>query len=304
MSEQTTIWPGPARKVQWQVTTEAATICGPRPENQDCFLLVNPGADATYMRGGRQEHHTIRNWTDGYMRAAIMDGMGGHADGGHLATLAAICLLEHPPSENLEQLRKTMLAVHDALLRESNGPGIGGCTLVLMDINLHRGQALVANVGDSRCYFARREQVFQVTRDSRVHEFAYRDGEIDKETYEASLKPSSRLAQAVGFGSVHCFSRQHEALDAGLRIDLPHELPLKLIQHADGQQIMLESGDVLTLVTDGALTPRILENPRQLWHSDDLAKMLSTMRPELKDNATVMTLKVGEAVKHRHSPER
>ena len=105
----------------------------------------------------------------------VADGMGGHAAGEVASRLAVETVLQswtastatRPHQALRGAVRGANAAVFSASLdRETHGMGTTCVSLALVD-----GEALVANVGDSRCYLVRRRQCSQVTSDhSRVGE--------------------------------------------------------------------------------------------------------------------------------------
>jgi protein phosphatase len=105
----------------------------------------------------------------------VADGMGGHAAGEVASRLAVESVLQswvassatRPHQALRGAVRAANMAVFSASLdRDTHGMGTTCVCLAVVD-----GEAIVANVGDSRCYLVRRRQCSQITADhSRVGE--------------------------------------------------------------------------------------------------------------------------------------
>ena len=105
----------------------------------------------------------------------VADGMGGHAAGEVASRLAVETVLQswmtgsaaRPHQALRSAVRAANMAVFSASLdKETHGMGTTCVALAVVD-----GEAIVANVGDSRCYLVRRRQCSQITADhSRVGE--------------------------------------------------------------------------------------------------------------------------------------
>jgi protein phosphatase len=108
---------------------------------------------------------------------AVADGMGGHS-GGEVASALAVKALEHVFKErkgnkSLAELlsfgvEKSNQIIFDQAAQKSELTGMG-TTLTAMAI--HKDQAVVAQVGDSRCYIFYEGQLYQLTEDhSQIYE--------------------------------------------------------------------------------------------------------------------------------------
>lgn len=289
-------WHCPATEDRMAVTVEAASLQGPRADNQDAILMVRPGGCATLLKKGALEETFAPAWADisHHLRVAVLDGMGGHAEGGLASARAATLLLDFPPCETMGATRDMVFQVHQALMAELGGPARAGTTLVLADLDLRSGQICTVSVGDSRSYLQSEAGVFQLSFDARPAEYLFRDGLLDEQTYRQSIGegPTSRLAQALGFGSVGCLRPHDDKLDPRLRIDLPDDcLDPKKIAHADCTQLSISSGDILALVSDGVLVGGFQKNPELLWGSGCINSSFEKMSELLRDNATALVVR-------------
>ena len=154
----------------------------------------------------------------------VADGMGGH-DSGDRASRAAIAEFSEaftkPGSATLEQIDDSLggarAAVH-AISAES--PRGAGCTLTGVIRTTHEGEPYwyVLNVGDSRVYLLRDDELSQLTHDHSLH------AELQAATApEADLVPRNVITRALG--------SEDDRHDAWL---LPMETGTRLLICSDG----------------------------------------------------------------------
>lgn len=276
------------------VTVGAVSSRGPRRRNEDNLLAIMPGGEAFHLDNEVMVPARSACWPgDGrWLRVAVADGMAGHECGQEAANAVIAALLEHPPFTSPAAMRRAVLDIHADLLA-ATGPGQRGCTLVLVDIDLHRRSAVLLNVGDSRGYLRHHQVVHCLTTDHRLAEFAFRDGMMAEADYLAAVaRKSNRLAQAVGFGSHGILaSDEEDSVNAGLRIDLSGHLPPRLAAHADAMVLGTGSqGDSLVLITDGALVPGC--DVAMSDGADSVLELVAGIadNPAASDNATTVTV--------------
>lgn len=117
-----------------------------------------------------------------YQFLAVADGIGGHAAGEVASRLALHQLaasifeliftpLTHGANFTSDQLNalltQSVLSANSAVYAEKQRSGQGcGCTLTCALV--HRPQVIVANVGDSRTYHLKNDQLEQISRDHSV----------------------------------------------------------------------------------------------------------------------------------------
>jgi serine/threonine protein phosphatase PrpC len=147
-----------------QIEHADLSLIGHREENQDRVAI----ADA-----------------NGTVLLAVVDGMGGHADGARAAEVAIRTMLEHfwetslPIFDPDGFLHLTVGRAHDAVVALGQGlpPEIrprATCALCLVQ----GSSAYWAHVGDSRVYQLRGHKVFERTRDHSHVELLLRAGRI------------------------------------------------------------------------------------------------------------------------------
>ncbi len=129
---------------------------------------------------------------------ALADGVGGQASGEVASRLAVECVIAGfraaDPREPLETLLERLLQaanirVHDTALEAGTGSPAMATTLVACCLRYDR--AVVAHVGDSRCYVVRRGQVRLWTRDHTVASEQVRLGILSER--EAVATPARHL---------------------------------------------------------------------------------------------------------------
>lgn len=194
------------------------------------------------------EDNLIVEESDKYNLYAVADGMGGHKAGEVASTIAMDTIREifkkscqqddfKAPSFIIESIEAANVKIRYDALKKEECFGMGTTiTMVVVDLSLNT--AYIGNVGDSRAYIIKNNEITQITEDhTYVHELL-KDGKIT--TDEAKHHPKRNvITRAVG-------SEEYV--------------------HADIFEIELFENDVILLCTDG-LTTHL---------SDD--KILSTIR--------------------------
>jgi protein phosphatase len=171
-------------KLSWAIRSEPGEV---RPHNEDYAGSFAP---------------TIPDdaWDRGPL-FVVCDGLGGHAAGevaSRTAVEAAIRSWTEGSSAAPHQalraaVRRANVAVFDAALEGAKR----GMATTLTALTLAGKEAIVAHVGDSRCYLARRETVSQLTNDhSRVGEML-RAGLLTPDQ-AASHPARSMITRSVG----------------------------------------------------------------------------------------------------------
>ncbi|MCA9490909.1 MAG: serine/threonine-protein phosphatase [Myxococcales bacterium] len=201
---------------------------GGRDRNEDNFLVCDSGE--IWYRVDDQDQR-LQQDGEGVL-LVVCDGMGGHTDG-HVASTAAVRVMAKlyqpgAPKRVARVLQNYVMESHRALHRAArrDGPVSMGTTLTAAWVVGHHCAWL--QVGDSRLYLARDQQLFRLTADQTRNEFARRDGR--------PISPrGDHLAQNFIFGS------------RGLGDDLS----LRLDKGLDCGTEPLQKGDGLLLCSDG-----------------------------------------------------
>lgn len=175
---------------------------------------------------------------DGTHIFVVSDGMGGHNKGeiaSKIATTTVISAMENEKSqiENfLEdgELQKTMnLLIHSikmanqVVYEESEKEEFFGMGTTLVAAVIANDRLMVANVGDSRCYLIRNDEIKQLTRDNSFVQELVESGIITaKEAMTHSQK--NVITRAIG-------------TDCDIKVDT--------------YEFELEDGDIIMLCSDG-----------------------------------------------------
>ncbi|MCC5810370.1 MAG: hypothetical protein JJU06_08350 [Ectothiorhodospiraceae bacterium] len=281
---------------------------GERLENQDNLVLVDAVGDALWLENQLPMRQAHTGWPAGRMRLAVLDGMGGHADGRQVAEAAARSIAMQPPYASQQQMVAELDALHTRLqTRFSARLRPPGCTLTLLELS-GQGEAWLYHVGDSRLYeWRRQDAVACLTVD---HVPATRAAIVDilgepdwRQLVHGRL--DSTISQAFVLGNALTSS------GGELRPALAHLdrslLPAFLEGMDDCRPISLRRGSSYLLATDGLWhvpAPAILVNdtwPSALADADTAEAALEALlmalcqasRPGLSDNTTAMLLQVG-----------
>lgn len=167
-----------------EVEVGSASRVGGRDHNEDAVLVQPIGANG-------------QAWL-----LAVADGMGGH-EGGEVASGIAIDVLKEQlggtvPADVRLELTRAYRTANDRIWAQGQDVTVDrhmGTTLVAAILN---GPYLtIANVGDSRAYLIRANQVLQITNDHSVVAEQAARGEIGLEEQRASAN-RNMLTAAVG----------------------------------------------------------------------------------------------------------
>lgn len=160
---------------------------------------------------------------------AVCDGMGGAAAGEVASRMAVDTLIDQlcttdSPEDRMKMMEEAIGAanrlVHARSEREAALHGMG---TTLVALSVCQGHALIAHVGDSRCYL-------------------YRHGELIRETKDHSLVDEQvRLGQLT----------QDQAERSPLRNVITRAIGTQRSVSPEMTEVDLEKGDVLLLCSDG-----------------------------------------------------
>lgn len=213
-----------------QISVGSMTHVGGRENNEDAVLVQQLPPAAQGSQSG---------WL-----LAVADGMGGH-EGGEIASKLAIDLVRDlfardQPADVSLALKQAYRRANDAIYAQGADPDKPmGTTLVTAVV---RGKYVtIANVGDSRAYLMRANQITQVTQDHSVVGEQLQQGQITEE--QARKSPQrNMLTQALG---------TRESLDK--RMPSIYELALlpedRLLLCTDGFFDVLSNQDYLQLMS-------------------------------------------------------
>ncbi len=157
-----------------------------RKTNQDTFLTV------------------MKNEQDSAL-LVVCDGMGGAAAGNIASTIAAHTfsdrveeLFETTPSPSIRALRVAVAHANDAVFKESvSNPELEGMGTTMVAAVIHKSHTILLNIGDSRAYRIRGDEITQLTLDHSYVQELFRRGRLTAE--EARNHPNRNLiTRAVG----------------------------------------------------------------------------------------------------------
>jgi PPM family protein phosphatase len=208
---------------------------------------------------------------------AVADGLGGHAGGAvasamaveTLATQVRVLLAQHSPPRDVlvEAFRRANATIYAG----AQGPDRAGMATTCTAVLLHRGEAIVAHVGDSRASLLRGQAVRQLTTDHSVASELARHGGLTQAEIENHAQRHV-LTRALGTAPDVAIDSTTEALRAG---------------------------DILVLTTDGlhnAVPPDeidlVVRTTRGLDEACQMLVGLANARGGL-DNASAVVIRVG-----------
>ena len=135
----------------------------------------------------------------------VADGMGGH-QGGETASAMSVNVipeifktLKEKNWDNCSAIKKAIeeanLAIHRKASEEPKLSGMGTTTVSLL---IEGSTAPIGHVGDSRCYFMRDQQLWQLTRDHSLVQEKLKAGIITREAMRTD-KMKNVITRSVGF---------------------------------------------------------------------------------------------------------
>lgn len=215
----------------------------------------------------------------------LADGVGGHRGGdiaSRIAVRAAQDAFRELPEFSTDTLRRCIVRADQAVAeRQKAEPNLAqmASTIALVLVSYQRSQALLGNLGDSRCYVFRGNQVVAQSRDhSLVQNFI-----------DAGLYPAGRLREHP----------KRNILYASLGANDERALP-----YLSSEPVALEPDDGLLLCSDGVW--ELLEDDRlaelhaasedvHAWADGLVAAVRAAMPPD-HDNFSAFALRCLPAV--------
>ncbi len=175
----------------------------------------------------------------------VCDGMGGAAAGNIASTIAANTfadrvdeLFENTPSPSIRALRVAVDRANEAVFKESvSSPELEGMGTTMVAAVIHNRHTVLINIGDSRAYRIRGDEITQLTLDHSYVQELFRKGRLTAE--EARNHPNRNLiTRAVGvdeFVEADIFEGELAPTDL-------------LLLCTDGLTGMLEDDEIVSLV--------------------------------------------------------
>jgi serine/threonine protein phosphatase PrpC len=224
------------------------------------------------VRSNNQDSALVIETNDLY---GVADGMGGH-QGGEVASAMAVALAEqHSGERTLDALKQAARVANRAIFEKAGSdPDLHGMGTTLVAVQLVDGpegdEIAWINVGDSRVYLLRDDELRQLSHDHSLVEDLVRDGRITRD--EARVHP------------------QRNILTRALGIDLD--------VNVDGASLLPLAGDRYLLCSDGLFNEVSLDQMssvlRRLVDPNEAAAELVRLANEGggRDNITVVVVDV------------
>lgn len=127
-------------------------IEGGRGENQDNYLIIDANGKTCSLKDQKEVYGQINNWVKGHIRLAVLDGLGGHANGREATEEVIQCLMNMPACHTVNDLALTMFEIHKKLHKQfvsGSTSKIPATTLTLFEIP-ENDKAILYHIGDSR----------------------------------------------------------------------------------------------------------------------------------------------------------
>lgn len=149
-------------------------------------MIMSAGSHKGKVRRYNEDSYYISEGKFEYM--VVADGMGGHK-GGQTASKTAIenvrMYLTDSRVDDVDDLHGSLEecidltnhAVYKKASIDDELAGMGTTLLIFCKVN---GVGYAVNVGDSRCYLIRDEEIYQITKDHSVVQELFDNGQIEK----------------------------------------------------------------------------------------------------------------------------
>lgn len=206
------------------------------------------------------EDSLIVEESDRYNLYAVADGMGGHKAGEVASSIAIDTIRDYfrkssnkeefkVPSFIIESIDAANSRIREEALNKDECSGMG-TTITMAVVDLSQSIAYIANVGDSRAYIVKNDEIIQITEDHTYVNELLKDGKITLE--EAKHHPKRNvITRAVG-------SEEYV--------------------QADIFEIELFDNDVILLCTDGLTThlpdEKILSTIKEYGCSESVQRLI------------------------------
>jgi len=217
----------------------------------DSFFLTDPGQKRANNEDcvGANEPTDSRQLKQSGRLYVVADGLGGHQMGEKASKYAVDTLLdlyyeapEIPPEKRLRDIIQQVNQNLIATARRELGSGEKMATTVVAAV-LRENTVQIANVGDSRAYLIRDNEIHQVSRDHSFVGELIRSGTITEEEAQQS-RYRNRLTRSLGGG------------DVNVEVDVTPPITLRpgdiLILCTDGLTLYASSRDLLAYASRGS----------------------------------------------------
>jgi serine/threonine protein phosphatase PrpC len=164
-------------------------------------LTVTIRSDVGLIRPNNEDSYGHRWLPDGSLFVVVADGMGGH-EAGEIASGLAVQVLAEAMSTSAEldpreRIYRSLLEANTAILDEGKRSGIKGMGTTAVLTIVHRDEAFVGLIGDSRLFHVRKGKVIWRTLDHTRVQMLVAQGLISES--EARFHPESgMLTRALG----------------------------------------------------------------------------------------------------------
>lgn len=158
------------------------------------------------MRENNEDNFIVEE-SDRFNLYAVADGMGGHKAGEVASSIAIDTVRKHfkkscgkkdfkAPSFIIESIESANSKIRDEALSKEECSGMG-TTITMAVVDLDLNIAYIGNVGDSRAYVIKNNEIIQITEDHTYVNELLKDGKITSD--EAKHHPKRNvITRAVG----------------------------------------------------------------------------------------------------------
>ncbi len=207
----------------------------------------------------------------------VADGMGGHLAGEYASEQAVLTVLEEVRTKEKKEpvpILETAISTANRRIYEQalSDPSKAGMGTTMVAATFYDGHLYVANVGDSRLYVMKGDELTQVTRDHSIVQELINNGSLDENSDIAKQKK-------------HVITRAGGA-EENVRIDV-FDVPFEEID-----QVLMCTDGLSNMVSDDDIEEVLGSDDKVRQKASTLIDM--ALRNGGKDNVTVLLIDVRE----------
>lgn len=157
-------------------------------------MQISGKTDVGLLRADNQDSFAVGELPSGGAWAVVCDGMGGHAGGQTASTTAVECISERIKNnfhedmsvQSVRNMLESAVMFANAKVYDSSvkNPSLRGMGTTVVAVVCFRDIAVIACVGDSRCYHLKNDSINQITKDHSLVQELVDSGNITPEEAE------------------------------------------------------------------------------------------------------------------------
>lgn len=241
--------------------------------------------DVGLQRANNEDAYCVRHiWSDDYVLAVVIDGVGGYEGGEVAAAIAETSIVSYleryPNGDRLDLLKHAVIFANNAIVEGRAGNenlSMMSCVLTAILVDVVDRQFHMVHVGDTRLYQYCQDTLLKLSHDHSLVGYREEEGFLTEE--EAMRHPQRNIINRDVGSAYHEINDRH-FLESATYPLLPESI---LLLCSDGLSDMLKSAEIKSILSEkGTLEEK----------SDALIARANFYGG--KDNVTVVLVAFGE----------